>query len=110
MMFSISKNPHLSIIFSTLILVSNILIIKAQITPLQINVPSSISTKPYLPERGVESNVAKRREGFVQTQDGHFYLGDQLFDFRGFKSVNHSEECISIRINTEILTFILTLA
>ncbi|KAH9814816.1 family 5 glycoside hydrolase [Melampsora americana] len=61
-----------------------ILLTTAQIVPLQINDLSTVLPKPEVPERGVSSAEPQKRNGFVSTNNGHFYLGDELFDFRGF--------------------------
>lgn len=59
-------------------------IINAQIRPLDVQ-DQPAQPKPTLPEIGVLSSAPRSRNGFVQVKDGHFYLGNELFDFRGFK-------------------------
>lgn len=61
-----------------------ILFTGAQIVPLQLNDLSNVLPKPEVPQRGIASTTPQKRGGFVSTKDGHFYLGENLFDFRGF--------------------------
>ncbi|EGG07438.1 family 5 glycoside hydrolase [Melampsora larici-populina 98AG31] len=79
------KGTFSSLLTSLINLLSfQIFLTSAQIVPLQLNDLSNVLPKPAVPQRGVSSVTPQKRGGFVSTKNGHFYLGENLFDFRGF--------------------------
>lgn len=73
-----------------------------------LKVPQETSKPPRFPPDTLQSYTPNPKQGFVTTKNGHFYLNDQLFDFRSLKSVFQSIRPCSLMIGDD-LTYEMTL-